>query len=184
MKDVNFNKGYSRFVDCGAFNGDTAFMIKEEIGQIEKIALFEPDINNFNQLIKNIKQNHIAKEHILFPCGVWNNNEIKSFVSGKDSISSISTEGNVYVQCVVLDDVLIGFNPTFIKMDIEGAEVEALLGAQDIIKECAPDLAISVYHKIEHMWEIPLLIKDINPNYKLYLRSHGLRGMETILYAT
>ncbi|ADQ45926.1 methyltransferase FkbM family [Caldicellulosiruptor kronotskyensis 2002] len=184
VNNIMFKKGYSRFVDCGAYDGDTAYMLNKVVGQFDKIALFEPDMDNFKKLSDKIKKYPIAKEHFLFPCGVWRETALVRFSAGKQSISAISEDGNVYIQCVALDDILIDFAPTFIKMDIEGAEYEALIGAESIIKKYSPDLAISVYHKIEHIWEIPYLIKKINPNYKLYLRTHGLYGMETVLYAT
>ena len=68
-------------------------------------------------------------------------------------------------------------------MDIEGAEIEAINGARQIISKHKPDLAISVYHKIEHLWEIPLLLNTLDNNYKFYLRSHEHFNQETILYA-
>ena len=68
-------------------------------------------------------------------------------------------------------------------MDIEGAEIEAIKGARNTISKHKPDLAISVYHKIEHLWEIPLLIKSLKSNYKFYLRSHEHFNQETVLYA-
>ena len=183
IDDIVFAKGYKRFIDCGAFDGDTAITLKKLKGQIEKLALFEPEKPSFDKLKETIKKEKVANEQILFPCGVWDKTEMLAFKSGLQSSSSISESGDVYVQCIALDDVLQDFKPTFIKMDIEGAELEALLGAENMIREHKPDLAISVYHKVEHMIDIPLLIKNFNPNYKLYLRCHGLHGMETILYA-
>jgi hypothetical protein len=84
---------------------------------------------------------------------------------------------------VSLDDILPDFIPTFIKMDIEGAEIEAIKGARYTISKFKPDLAIAVYHKIEHLWEVPLLIKSLKNNYKFYLRSYEHFNQETVLYA-
>ncbi|KMT22636.1 FkbM family methyltransferase [Clostridium cylindrosporum] len=183
VRDIPFAKGYSRFIDCGAFDGDTAMSLKANKGIIEKIALFEPDNNNFHKLRINLNKSRVAKEEILFPCGVWKTTEILQFESGNQTTSSISDNGGSFIQCIALDEVLRDFKPTFIKMDIEGAEYEALLGAENMIKQYTPDLAISVYHRVEHMWNIPLLIRQFNSNYKFYLRSHAIHGMETILYA-
>jgi hypothetical protein len=69
-------------------------------------------------------------------------------------------------------------------MDIEGEEIKALVGATETIKKYKPDLAISVYHNINHIWDIPLFLKSLVPSYKLYLRTHNSYTMETILYAT
>lgn len=183
VNDIPFSKGYSRFIDCGAFDGDTARELKKHKGEIDAIALFEPDNNNFKKLCKTLKGIKIAKEQIVFPCGVWKSTEMLRFRSGVESSSSISSDGDTFIQCIAIDDVIGDFAPTFIKMDIEGSEYEALKGASQTVKKYVPDMAISVYHNIEHLWEIPLLIKGIDPSYKFYLRSHGLNGMETILYA-
>lgn len=183
VKDICFNKGYSHFIDCGAYDGDTAVSLFKCKGKVDKIVLFEPELDNFKKLRANLNTMRVGNEQILFPCGVWKQTEMLKFKSGIQGSSTISSQGDIYVQCIALDDVLRDFAPTFIKMDIEGAEYEALLGAKNIIREYSPDLAISVYHKVEHIWSIPLLLKDINTNYRFYLRSHGLYGMETILYA-
>lgn len=88
------------------------------------------------------------------------------------------------VNCIRLDDWFKENNvePTFIKMDIEGAEVGALKGAAEAIKRLKPKLAICLYHKLTDMWEVPLLIKSMVPEYKLYCRKHHIRN-EFVLYA-
>ncbi len=96
--------------------------------------------------------------------------------------SYISDSGNTFIQCISLDDILPSLIPTYIKMDIEGAEIEAIKGARNIINEHKPELAISVYHKIEHLWNVPLLLKSIKSNNKLYLRSYTHISQETLFY--
>lgn len=183
INDIKFKKGYKRFIDCGAFDGDTVRILREEKGIVDAVACFEPEVSNFKNLCNYLKYNKVAKEQILFPCGVHSETNMLKFNLGLQTSSFISNNGNSYIQCVAIDDVLKNFEPSFIKMDIEGAEYDALLGAEETIKEYTPDLAISVYHNIKHMYEIPLLIHRFNPNYKFFLKSHGLFGMETILYA-
>jgi len=73
---------------------------------------------------------------------------------------------------------------TFIKMDIEGAEVEAVSGAADIIRSQKPKLAICVYHSKEHIIKIPFLLKKLVPEYKIYLRHHSPSLLDTVCYAT
>ena len=70
-----------------------------------------------------------------------------------------------------------------IKMDIEGSELEALKGSKKVIQRDKPRLAICIYHKPEDMTEIPLYIKELVPEYKLYIRHHSNAGTETVLYA-
>ena len=72
----------------------------------------------------------------------------------------------------------------FIKMDIEGSELEALKGAKNTIKRHKPRLAICIYHKIEDFYTIPKYIKELVPEYKLYVKHHTDREWETVLYAS
>lgn len=97
--------------------------------------------------------------------------------------SRITDTGTVSIDARKLDDVLQGKKVTFIKMDIEGAELAALRGAEKIIREQRPRLAICVYHKPEDIWEIPSLILSCNPDYRLYLRHYSITETETVLYA-
>jgi FkbM family methyltransferase len=154
--------------------------------QIKNIAVFEPQ----NTLCRNIAQYFHDKRNmfgslLVFPCGVHSQIEKFRFSIPGDapSAAKIDEMGNDIIQCVAIDDVLQGFNPTFIKMDIEGAELEALKGAKNTITEYHPQLAICVYHSLSDIWEIPLLIKSFYPGYRLYLRSYNYMGLETVLYA-
>lgn len=183
VEDIPFRRGYARFIDCGAFDGDTASALKRYKGEAGALAAFEPDMDNFKKLCAGLKKERAAREQVLFPCGVWKDSQMLQFRSGFKSASGIADDGDTYIQCIAIDDAIADFAPTFIKMDIEGAEYQALEGARRTIRRYAPDLAISVYHCLEHLWQIPLLIKSIRADYRFYLRSHGLHGMETILYA-
>ncbi|UTG92335.1 FkbM family methyltransferase [Geobacter sulfurreducens] len=176
-------KGYERVIDCGAFDGDTALAIAASRPELKSIVCFEPDRKNFLRLCSNLSACH-SFEKIFFPCGVWNSTETMRFNAGTDTTSGISDFGDSLIQCVSIDEAIPDFKPTFLKMDVEGAEPEAMAGARKTILQAVPDLAISVYHNIEHMWEIPLFIKSLNRGYSLYLRSHGHLGLETVLYAT
>lgn len=184
VDDIPFMKDFSRFVDCGSYIGDTLKELCEVKGHINAVAAFEPNLANFKKLsqcydellCKNVDMG------ILYPCGVSGKTEQLSFRWDGGS-SAIDAKGENIIQCIALDDVLKDFAPTFIKMDIEGAEFDALLGSQKIIKKYRPDLAVSVYHIIDDFWRIPLLIHSWNLGYKFYLRTHSSCCMETILYA-
>lgn len=181
--DIPFKKGYSTFIDGGSYTGDTYL----QLGQLKKAIYcyiaFEPDLHNFNKLCKSVAEKKIAKNHLLYPCGMLNENKAEHFQHVSGGGSSITEAGDEMVLCVALDEVLPNCNATMIKMDIEGAELKALEGSKNIIKCFAPDLEICVYHKLSDLWEIPLMIHELNGNYDLYMRSHCLYGMETVLYA-
>lgn len=200
-----------RFVDCGAFDGDTlSYLIKNDI-PIETVAAFEPDQGNFDKLSQFVKNNLTCLKNVtLWPCGVHSSMKQMLFSSGKSEASLMTAKRDIVIQCLSLDDIIPDFAPTLIKMDIEGAEYEALLGARDIIAKYRPGLAISLYHRPADLWQIPLLINEIIggrganaisecthsadlkrscmelPNkgsYKYFLRSHGESGFDLIMYA-
>jgi len=171
-----------RFIDCGAFIGDTIELINNNVPKNKKISVvsYEPDLNNLKTLQNNIKKiSHI--NIVVIPAGVYSKTTILKF-SLSGSGSAISENGNVSVAVTSLDETVYSFHPNYIKMDIEGAEKEALLGAKNIIKEFTPNLAVSLYHKPEDLWELPLLINELNPNYDYYIRVHAHLGIETVLY--
>lgn len=174
----------SKFVDCGAFDGDTLLNVRGKFGVLESIRAFEPNLKNFCKLVAiQTDGKLLSGDTILIPCGVWSSTIQRKFISDDSAASSVSEIGDSIIQCVALDECLNGYDPTLIKMDIEGGEIEALKGCQKIITSVKPDLAISVYHTPEHLWKIPLFIKKLNPDYRCYLRSHGYNGYDTVFYA-
>ena len=83
-----------------------------------------------------------------------------------------------------VDSILGGQTATLIKMDVEGFEREAIWGAEHTIEHYTPKLMVSLYHRNEDIFELPLLIKRLNPNYKLYVRHQlYIPAWETNLYA-
>jgi hypothetical protein len=87
------------------------------------------------------------------------------------------------IQCVALDDAVQGWPVTHVKMDIEGAESDALAGMERLLISARPRLAISVYHRPEHLWTLLLQIADLDLNYRFHYRCYGEQGFETVLYA-
>lgn len=185
-RDINLSKGYSRFINCGAYNGDTVMRLNALHGKVDAIACFEPDLENFELLTQYLraKHNEIAQSVVAFPCGVFSHETQLHFAGGDKINSVISDKGESVIQCVALDHVISSFNPTFISMDIEGVECEALRGAETLIKQNKPDLAICVYHAPNHIWDIPLYLESLCLGYKFYLRNYTSFIAETVLYAT
>lgn len=164
------------FVDCGAFDGDTmkVFLSKSD-KQFLKYTIFEPDKKNQIKIHKKIEELYPElKEKIMVnPYAVLDRKCYVSFEERGTSHSHITeTQGNE-IEAVDLDSALTGSKPTFIKMDVEGCEMRALRGAANIIRASKPVLGICSYHKTEDLWDIPLFLKDLNPDYKIYLRSYS-----------
>lgn len=175
------------FIDCGAFDGDTsiAFM-KWSNERFKHIYCFEPDVNNYT-ICKNNLEKYINREDItIINKGTWDSRKELNFSDTADVASHICDEGQHRIEAVSLDEeILVKRNEkvTFIKMDIEGAELKTLKGARRIISEQHPKLAICVYHRPEDIFEIPEYIKTLNPNYKFYFRHYTLAEWDTVLYA-
>ena len=184
--DIKLQKGYANFIDCGAYTGDTLDALPVHVEKVNKIVAFEPDPENFKRLEANIAQSKssLAESISLYPNGLWSSSQILFFDHAQGHNGHLSCSGSrTALKFVALDEVLLNWDPTFIKMDIEGAEVEAIKGAANIIRRYKPDLAISVYHEIGHLWQIPLLLSEINRDYRYYLRAHEHFNQEIVLYA-
>lgn len=171
-----------RFVNCGAYDGDTLRLIKNSDIKVEDLVAFEPDLGNFSKLSQYIV-NEWNSPAILFPCGVHSATDQLRFCSDGSEGGKLSDSGDSVIQTIALDDALHGFHPNLIKMDIEGAEVDGLLGARKIIERDRPGLAICVYHKPQHLWQIPLMVNQWDLGYKFYLRSHAFNGFDVVMYA-
>ncbi len=184
--DIKMVKGYSRFVSCGAYDGDTIKQLNKYIGKVDTVVCFEPDIDNYELLARYLCERHndIANTVFAYPCGVFSREAQPRFSNGDKTNSMVSEQGNSFIQCATLDKTLPGFNPTFITMDVEGMELEALKGAEVIIRENKPDLAICIYHSPNHLWDIPLYLYILSLGYKFYLRNYTSFISETVLYAT
>jgi len=180
VKNIDFKKDYSYFIDCGAYNGDTFNKLLDEYSNVKEYIGFEPIKESYTQLIDEVKKNKVKAT--ILPFAVSNKMKTVNF-DNKLGSSSINIEGTERIQCIRLDDILINYSPSFIKMDIEGEEINALNGAKNLITNSNADLAICVYHYINHFWEIPNLINSWNLGYKFYLRAHSSNCMETVLYA-
>lgn len=172
-------------VDGGCYNcGSIANYIKHANATYKAIYSFEPEKELYKECLEKISKEKIER-CMLYNTGLWSDERELCFSVGETGGSKISEQGEQTIKTCALDAVFkdLDEKPTFIKMDIEGAELEALKGAKDLIKEYSPKLAICVYHKPEDIWEIPNLILEYNPNYKLYLRHYSPYQTETVLYA-
>ncbi|MDF2530905.1 MAG: hypothetical protein K0Q65_486 [Clostridia bacterium] len=171
------------FIDAGCYHGESALdFINWCHGKYKKIYAFEPDSQNFEICRETFQKNQM--DHLqLVNAGLWSRNEILNFTNSGGGDSRVNDSGTFKVNAVSLDEVLNGEKATFIKMDIEGSELEALKGAKQTIQKYRPKLAICLYHKPEDVLDIPLYIKSLVPDYKFYIRHYTLFQVETVLYA-
>ena len=173
------------FVDCGAFDGDTVqLFLHESGGAFRKIVAFEPDPENFLRLQENSRHILGADRHAISVCHAATGARSERVrMTAEGNMSSSVGEGDVEVDSVALDEVLGDPPPTYLKMDIEGAEADTLRGAARIIRDHAPVLAICCYHRQDHLWNIPLLIRSLNSDYRFFLRPHDLEMWDLVCYA-
>src|SRR5688572_27479180 len=174
------------FVDCGAFDGDTLRAIIDLTGgRFNRIVAMEPDPTNFANLSRFVGTlpTEMQGRITLHNVATHSHRATLRFESGDGAGSNLSDGGDLEVQAASLDELLANESPSFVKMDIEGAEPLALAGARATLARHAPTLAICLYHQREHLWEIPRIILDANPRYHLSLRRHSDESWETMCYA-
>lgn len=177
---------YTHFVDGGAFDGDTLRdFLRVTNGHFDRYDAFEPDPENFVLLKKLVSTLPVEmQEKIHIHCSALGaTNGTASFHSWGNACSTLSEGGDVLVRIEALDECMGTSKPTFIKLDIEGAEPEAMHGMEQTIRRCRPALAICVYHAVDHLWRIPLWIASLGLGYRLSLRKHSESYSETVCYA-
>lgn len=173
-------------VDGGAFVGDTVERYnKISGGNFKKIYCFEPDSENFIKLAENIKMvENYASRIEIYNIGLHRREGMLYFSNSHNSASCIVEFSDHCINVSSIDEIIMKRPVTMIKMDLEGAESEALKGAEEIIRFNKPKLAICNYHLPADLWEIPLIIKELVPGYKLYLRHHNVKcWYESVIYA-
>ena len=172
-----------RILDLGACQGENLDFFLNE-GHTFSFGLFiEPDSTNFELLAQKIRDLSLMNV-VASPLAAWSSNITLTFDGESNASSHISDTGQVHVQAVKVDDI-VGVNRiNYIKMDIEGAEMDALLGASSVLLRDLPHLAISVYHKPEDLWTLGTFINSLcEGKYTFFLRNYGHQTFDTLLYA-
>ena len=168
------------FIDAGCLNADTSREFVKWAGNTYKrIIAFEPDNGCYDKIVNSKDIDNFE----VMPYAVWSKREEIHFSNSSSGGGKAQEGGDVVVTGESIDNVLNGERATFIKMDVEGAELEALKGAANTIKNYKPRLAISIYHKPEDIYEIPQLLMQLRPDYKFYIRHYTSFLWETVLYA-
>jgi FkbM family methyltransferase len=184
--DIFRLSGTEALVDCGAFDGDSIRMfLGHTSGAFRVIYALEPDPANRARLrdyVLTIPEP--ARDRIvILPYGAGDRTGRVSFEASGTVGARMSSGGGTAIECRRLDDIAMADPPTFIKMDIEGAEPLALAGAIGTIRKARPILAVCAYHKCEHLWTLPRLIASALPDYRIFLRRYAEECWETVYYA-
>lgn len=173
------------FIDGGAYTGDTIRELikaaRRQNQKIKKVIAFEPNEENYRILKDSWKTEKVE----LINKGLSEKEEVLLFYEygNASRLTKDVDEATTQVPVTNIDAIPSCREATFIKMDIEGAELDALKGGRETIVRNHPKLAICIYHNNEHMLAIAEYIHEIAPEYKLYVRHHSKGGNETVLYA-
>jgi FkbM family methyltransferase len=174
------------FVDCGAYDGDTYLDFKAVTsGNFSRYIALEPDEASFLKLTARASADLFgpAPRARLLKLGAGEREEVIRFSADGSTESRIDAAGSIEIRCAPLDTILRDEAPTYLKMDIEGAEAAALRGARATILRHRPILAVSAYHRVSDLWELPLLIDSLAPDYAFFLRPEKKAGWDLICYA-
>jgi FkbM family methyltransferase len=167
------------FYDVGGFDGETSWCFAQKCPEYRSIHIFEPEQQNLAACrlkLQSLRDIHIHRH------GLSDRKGSAAFrVDG--SASGISSDGDIVIPLERLDDLGLDA-PTFIKMDIEGAELPALAGGRQTIVKHRPRLAIAAYHSASDLWRIPELILDMDARYKIHMRHYTESIYETVLFFT
>lgn len=171
------------FVDGGCFDLDTSIRFAELRGNRHaRIIAFEPDSDNYAKCEGKIEQQKLTNVRLV-QAGLWSETTTLRFHGGGVGTSFLSDDGESEVSVVTLDSIVNDEPVAFIKMDIEGSEMEALRGAANVIRRDKPFCAICIYHKPGDMLEISNYLKHLVPEYQFAIRHYAVTADETVLYA-
>lgn len=172
------------FLDCGAYDGDTTREFVNRSQSFKRVFAVEADPLNYRRLTDWLQTLDAGISRRIEPLNLAVSaapGKLRFDATGGEG-AHLSEDGSVVVDCARIDDLLEGNEPTFIKMDIEGAEMDALRGADRTIRN-NPLLSICVYHRQNDLWRIPLFIHSLTPDYKFFLRPHDGDGWDLVCYA-
>jgi len=178
-------------IDGGGCWGDTALYFAHEVGESGKVYSFEFTPDNLELFHRNVGLNPQLADRIeLIPKALWNksNEVITYFAYGPATSVAVNQQnGSLQVSTVSIDDFVREKKlprVDYIKMDIEGAELNSLKGAEETLRTFKPRLAVSVYHRDNDFIEIPAYLDRLGLGYEFFLDHFTIYGEETILFAT
>jgi FkbM family methyltransferase len=176
-------------VDGGAYDGDSIRELVRLHGDaFAHVLALEPDPVNFERLRATVAALPLATR-VKIACeplalaSVPGTLHIAATGTAASATATAATGASVAVHAEPLDTILAGQSPTLVKLDIEGAEPDALAGARRTIMAHGPIVAVCVYHRQDHLWRIPLLLREWRSDYAFFLRPHNEEGWDLVCYA-
>ncbi len=175
-------------LDGGAFDGRTSVAYLDAIGDTGHVHAFEPVAATFAALCATVETRGLSSHVTPWKHGLWHRRERLLVRTEEENAMQcrVHEDGDEEIDAVTIDEWVAGQDLArldWIKMDIEGAEREALLGARDTLARLAPKLAICCYHRPDDLWELPLLIGELMPGARLFLGHHSQNLFESVVYA-
>lgn len=179
-------------VDLGAYNGDTLRELYAVAPSLKRAIAFEPDRRNYKKLC-DYAGGELGFSIDAHNVAAWDKSDTLFFDGGGSRNSTLMDENSmqvgkakkvIEVRADSLDNLIGDAAPDYIKFDVEGAEKEAILGSLGTIERYMPTLCISLYHRSQDIFELPLLIHERFPEYKLYIRRRKyVPAWDTVLFA-
>lgn len=154
------------FVDLGAYTGDTVLEFINRVKSYNKIFAVEPDIKNYKKLAANTEN---IENVFKFNVGIGNFCGLAPF-SMSGGRNSKKEKGNIEINFKTVDSIVEENEVTYIKMDVEGEEEKAILGARSTILKYKPKMLVSAYHKTDDLIKLPETVMNIRDDYKIYIR--------------
>jgi FkbM family methyltransferase len=173
------------FVDCGAFDGDTVRNFLGRRNSFGRITAIEPDPLNYKRLEEFISNlpSPVKRRVSSLQLAVGSEAGKVPFAADGTMGSIMNRDGNIMIECARLDDIFMDYSPTYVKIDIEGAELKALAGSKRLVEENSAVWAVCAYHQQDHLWNIPLYIDSVSRGYRFFLRRYAEECWETVCYA-
>jgi len=167
------DKKIRTMLDGGAFRGDSASIYSAALPSLTTIYAAEADARTYGHLCtyaENEKRTQVVPLH----CALWDSDGEMQYTASASRGSGITGQNHraktITVPTRTIDSICTQTVPDLIKLDLEGAEAKAIAGGLSIIRNCQPAMAVSLYHRTEDLWELPLLLHELLPHHTLFLR--------------
>jgi FkbM family methyltransferase len=173
------------FVDGGAFDGDTVASLVAHAGRdFARIVALEPDPATRRALAERVEAlpAYVRERVEVLPYAVGAQRGSARW-GGAGQSAHVADDGEIEVEIAPLDELLADTAPTYVKLDIEGAELDALAGAAEVVRRHRPVLGLCAYHRQDHLWRVPLAVDALVDGYHYAMRRYACDNFDVVLYA-